>query len=83
MSGRQFTKCSNLEELTWLRDCLHVLRDYAQAKELPHSDDAIRAAIIAVSLEAGVPTLLSVRDLVAHQFSDRTLYDLVSCAHAS
>jgi len=82
MTGREISNSQNMEERTWVRDCLHVLRDYAQIKELYEADDAIRAAIVRVSLEAGVPTMLSVRDLVAYQLSEQAANALDTCADA-
>ena len=51
----------------WLRDCLHELRRFAKENNLAEADDALRQAIIRVSLEADIPTLLSVADLTKDQ----------------
>lgn len=51
----------------WIRDTLHELRAHAQAQGLEEADDALRQTIIRVSLEADIPTLLSVRDLTKDQ----------------
>lgn len=52
-----------MSEKTWLRDALHDLRKYAQERNLTEADDALRIAIIRVSVEADIPTLLSIADL--------------------
>lgn len=57
-------------ERTWIRDGLHDLRDYAQARGLTAADAALRDAIVQVSLEAQIPTLLSVQDLIDSQTSE-------------
>ncbi len=56
-----------MSEKTWLRDALHDLRKYAQEKGLKEADDALRIAIIRVSLEADIPTGLSVSELIRDQ----------------
>ncbi len=50
---------------TWLRDALIELREFAKSEGLVASDDAIRIAIIRVSIEQKVPALLPVEDLAA------------------
>lgn len=70
MPSRKVARCPKTGEQTWIRDCLHDLRDYAQSKGLKATDAALRRAIIEASGEAGVATLLSVQDLVAHQLDE-------------
>lgn len=70
MPSRKFQSCPQTGERTWIRDCLHDLRDYAQMKGLTEADRALRTAIIRVSNEIGVATLLSVDDLIAEQCSE-------------
>jgi hypothetical protein len=64
------TTCPQTGARTWIRDCLHDLRDHAQSKGLMEADAALRDAIVRVSQEAGVATLLSVKDLLAYQASE-------------
>lgn len=65
--SRRPTNDNDRSERTWIRDCLHDLRDYAQAQGLPEADSALRAAIVRVSEERGITSLLSVKDLLEYQ----------------
>lgn len=47
----------------WLQDALHNLRKFAKKEGLAAADDALRIAIIRVSLEQGTATRLSAGDL--------------------
>lgn len=67
MPSRKVQVCPQAGHRTWIRDCLHDLRDYAQSEGLKEADTALRSAIIAVSKEAGIATLLSVEELIAYQ----------------
>ena len=70
MPSRKTPSCPQTGARTWIRDCLHDLRDHAQDQGLTEADAALRDSIVRVSQEAGVATLLSVKDLLAYQASE-------------
>lgn len=67
MASRRIGSCPKTGERTWIRDCLHDLRDYAKSKELTEADRALRTAIIEVSVDAGIATLLPLEDIIDDQ----------------
>lgn len=66
--------CPQTGEKTWIRDCLHDLRDFAQAKGLRVADEALRTAIIKVSIEADIATLLPIEELVKEDMTDHSIH---------
>ena len=53
-----------MSNATWLRDALLELRESAKLEGLEASEEALRVAIIQVSLEQNIATLLSIKDLL-------------------
>lgn len=49
MPSRSRQSCPLSGTRTWIRDCLHDLRDCAQENNLPEADAALRDAIIRVN----------------------------------
>jgi len=54
----------------WIRDCLHDLRGFAKEQGLVDAEKALGEAIIRVSIEAGIPTRLKIKDLIELQPED-------------
>lgn len=58
---------------TQIRDQIHSLRKLAQESDYPSTEKALVAAIIAVSLEAGIQTNLRVKELLDYSESSLEL----------